>query len=159
MSDYVQNRVQFEYADIEEAFPNVDSQHMPCGEFVLLQVRAAKGITGGGIILSDESKAVERDNTQVAKVIAVGPVAFHNRTTSEPWACGPWYKVGDFVRIPRYGGDRWHLTHERKEPEKKKGGIVIPSKSLSIEVEFALFRDTDIRSVITGDPLRVKAFL
>lgn len=39
-----------------------------------------------------------------ALVVAVGPVAFRNRDTGELYAGAPWFKVGDWVHIPRTEG-------------------------------------------------------
>ena len=157
--DYPVNKVEFEYSDLEEAFPSIDCQHAPCGPFVVVQIRTPKTVTKGGIILSDDSKAVEQDNTQVAKVIAIGPQAFRDKFTGEEWAGGAWYAVGDFVRAPKYGGDRWNVKAQRKEGEKKVGKIVIPAKTTDCEAQFAMFRDTDIRMKVRGDPRRIKSFL
>ena len=132
---------------LDEAFPDVDCGHKPLAEFVIVQIRAAKRKTAGGIILAAEGRDTELDNTQVAKVVAIGPAAFTNRSTGEPWAGGAWYKVGDFVRAPKYGGDRWVVSHETTE----NGQRVVD------KVQFALFKDLDQRALVIGDPLAVKA--
>lgn len=158
-TDFVHNKIEFEYADLEEAFPVVDPQHVPPGNYVLVQLRTPKTMTKHGIILPDDSQAVERDNTQVAKVISIGPAAFHHRYSGEPFYGGPWYEVGDFVRAPKYGGDRWQISYERKEPEKTINGVVIPAVNSKVDAFFAIFTDTDIRAKVTGDPRLIKSFL
>ena len=35
--DVTPNQIEFSYQDLEEAFPNVDPQHAPHGEFVVVQ--------------------------------------------------------------------------------------------------------------------------
>lgn len=157
--DYVANKIEFEYADLEEAFPTVDPQHSPNGEFVIVQLRTPKQVTAGGIILTSESQQTEQDNTQVAKVVAVGPVAFRNRQTGEEWAGGAWYNPGDYVRCPKYGGDRWRIKATKVTKGRKVGNIEIPDKTEETEAIFALFMDKDIRLNVTGDPRRIKAFL
>ena len=132
---------------LDEAFPDVDCGHKPLAEFVIVQIRVAKRKTAGGIILAAEGRDTELDNTQVAKVIAIGPMAFTNRSTGEPWAGGAWYQVGDFVRAPKYGGDRWVVPFERIEN----------GKPIVDKVQFALFKDLDQRALVVGDPLAVKA--
>ena len=132
---------------LEEAFPDIDCGHKPLAEFVIVQIRIAKRRTSGGILLIDEGMDRELDNTQVAKVVAIGPMAFTNRSTGEPWAGGAWYKVGDYVRAPKYGGDRWVVPFERIENGQK----VID------KVQFALFKDLDQRALVIGDPLAIKA--
>ncbi len=99
---------------LEEAFPDVDPNFEPYGSLVLLQVRVAKRKVSkdSAIELPDEVRATIQANTQVAKVIAHGPLAYCNRSTGEKWPEGAWAKPGEFVRIPRYTGDRWEVKHE-----------------------------------------------
>ena len=129
---------------LEDAFPNIDFGVTPLGSRVLVQVRLPKEKTAGGIILSDYSKAAEQDNTQVAKVIAVGPLAFKNRETMTPWPEGAWAKPGDYVFVPKYAGSRWY----RKAPNRT-----------DVRVEFVIFNDLDMVGVVNGDPLAVQARL
>lgn len=96
-----------QYDSLEEAFPVADPCLEPFGSDIIIQLRSPKRKSGGGIILTDETRAIDADNTQVGKVIAIGPVAFHNRETLAPWPEGAWAKPGDYVRVPKYGGDRW----------------------------------------------------
>lgn len=142
MQAYDMNKVEFEYEGEEDAFPKVDPGVKPFGSRVLLQIRRAKTKTKGGIILAGETRDTEMWNTQVAKVIAMGPLAFHNRNTMEPWPEGSWVKVGSYVRAPKYGGDRWSVRVEDGE-----------------EILFVLFNDLDLLGEITGDPLAMKSFL
>ena len=114
----------------------------PLGSRVLLQLRSAKRKTKGGIILTEEIRDTEQWNTQVAKVIALGPLAFHDRKAMTLWPEGAWVAVGDYVRAPKYGGDRWSITDASGD-----------------EVLFVLFNDLDLIGVVEGDPLAVKAFI
>ena len=70
-------------SEINEAFPEMDFGIKPTGSRVLVQIRRPKSKIGS-IILSDYTKDAEQDNTQVAKVIATGPLSFRNRNTMEP---------------------------------------------------------------------------
>jgi co-chaperonin GroES (HSP10) len=106
-ADRIVQKGKVNYDSLEEAFPVADPCLEPFGSDVIVQLRTPKRQTSGGILLSDETRAVDADNTQVAKVIAIGPVAFHNRETLEMWPEGPWAAPGDYVRVPKYGGDRW----------------------------------------------------
>lgn len=142
MQAYEMNKVEFQYDGEEDAFPAIDPGVQPFGSRVLLQIRRAKSKTKGGIILAGETRDTETWNTQVAKVIALGPLAFHNRNTMEPWPEGHWVKIGDYVRAPKYGGDRWSVRMDDGD-----------------EVLFCLFNDLDLLGKITGDPLAMKAFL
>jgi len=142
MQAYEMNKVEFAYDGEADAFPDIDPGVRPFGSRVLLQIRRAKTKTKGGIILAGETRDTETWNTQVAKVRALGPLAFHNRNTMEPWPEGSWVKIGTYVRAPKYGGDRWSVHVGDGE-----------------EILFVLFNDLDLLGEITGDPLAMKAFL
>jgi len=135
------NQVIFQYDGEADAFPPVDPGVRPFGSRVLVQVRRAKNVTKGGVHIPGEARDTEAWNTQVAKVVGLGPLAYKNRNTMEPWPEGDWVKVGTYVRCPKYGGDRWSTRHDGDE------------------VVFVLFNDHDIVGEITGDPLAMKAFL
>lgn len=141
MQAYEMNKVEFQYDGENDAFPDIDPGVQPFGSRVLLQIRKAKSKTKGGIILAGETRDTETWNTQVAKVRAMGPLAFHNRNTMEPWPEGAWVSVGDYVRAPKYGGDRWSVRDGEEE------------------ILFVIFNDLDLLGKITGDPLAMKAFL
>jgi co-chaperonin GroES (HSP10) len=136
------NKVQFEYSGLDEAFPPIDAGVKPFGSRVLCQIRLAKRKTKGGIILTGDTKDTETWNTQVAKVVAVGDLAFKNRNTQEPWPEGSWAKPGDFVRVPKYGGDKWTVKIDDDQ-----------------EVIFVILNDLDLIGAVTGDPLAMKAFV
>ena len=135
------NSVEFSYDGLDEAFPPCDAGVKPFGSRVLCQIRTPKTKTKGGIILTGDVRETEHYNTQVAKVIDVGSLAFKNRNTMESWPEGSWCEVGDFVRVPRYGGDRWSV----KTPDGDEAIVVI-------------FNDRDLVGKVTGDPLAIRAF-
>jgi len=128
--------------ELEEAFPAVDAGVQPFGSRVLVQIRTPKAKSKGGIILTTNTVDTERWNTQVAKVVSVGSLAFRNRNTQEHWPEGAWCVQGDFVRVPKYGGDRWEVAINRDD-----------------SAMFVIFNDLDIIGRVTGDPLTVKAFI
>ena len=131
------------YESIDQAFPEADPGLKPFGSRVLVQVRTPMTKTRGGIHLPDESRETEFWNTQVAKVIALGPVAYRNRDTLELWPEGEWVQPGAFVRVPKYGGDRWE----------------VPVPSSQDDALFVLFNDLELNGEITGDPLDMVAFI
>src|SRR6202000_3419010 len=88
--------------EIAEAFPDIDPGFEPFGSSVLVKLRSAKSKTKGGIILVNDTQETEKWNTQIAKVIKLGPLAFHNRDKVELWPEGAWCKAGDYVRISKY---------------------------------------------------------
>lgn len=141
MQEFSMNKIVFDYENLEEAFPNVDAGVRPYGSRVLCQIRLTKEKTKSGLFITSETKETERWNTQVAKVIDIGSLAFKNRNTQEPWPEGAWCKIGDFVRVPKYGGDKWSVKHGDEE------------------VIFVILNDLDLVGEITGDPLAFKAFL
>ena len=131
---------------MEEAWPEVDPLHEPCGSSVIVQVRSPKTKTSGGILLVEDTQDTIKWNTVTAKVIAVGPVAFRNRSTLEPWPEGSWFVPGDFVRAPKYGGDRWEVVYK-------------DSQGVENAALFVLCNDLDLRARVKGDPRKVVAFV
>lgn len=133
-------------AAIQEAFPEVDPGAVPVGGRILVQWRQTiKKTTSSGIMLVEETKETEKWNNQVAKVIALGPLAFKKRDTLEPWPEGSWVQVGDFVRLPKWGGDRWEVPFGN--PDEGETAL------------FSVFNDHEVIAKVTGDPLKVRAFL
>jgi co-chaperonin GroES (HSP10) len=130
--------------EIKWAFPEVDSGIQPLGSRVLVQLRRVKKTTASGIILANESREHEKYNTQIAKVICLGPLAFKKRDTMEPWPEGIWANVGDFVRVPKYGGDRFEvqIPDEPEEPAL-----------------FMLINDHELIAKINGDPMKYWEYL
>jgi co-chaperonin GroES (HSP10) len=129
---------------IAEAFPAVDAGIQPFGSRVLIQIRTPKKKSAGGIIIDIHgSNETEKWNTQIGKVVALGPLAFKNRNDMKPWPEGDWCKAGEHVRVAKYGGDRWEVK--------------IPGKDES--AMFVIFNDLDIIGQVTGDPLAIRAFI
>jgi len=133
----------YSYAAISEAFPDVQCGILPFGSRVLVQIRTPKTQSAGGIYMPNETRETEIWNTQVAKVIAMGPGAFRNRDTLELWPEGEWCHEGHFVRVPKYGGDRWQV------PVPQTGESAL----------FTIFRDLDIIGRVEGDPLAIVAYI
>ncbi len=129
---------------LEQAFPIVDPGIKPVGERILVQVRRPPSHTGGGLIRTEDNRDLIQWNEQTAKIIAVGDLAFKNKTTLEPWPEGAWAKVGDFIRIPLHKNDKWSVNI---------GAIA------GEYVLFGTIRDVEVLGVITGDPLTVKTLL
>lgn len=125
------------------AFPEVEAGLVPYGSRVLVQIRTPMTVTDGGIVIPEEARETEKWNTQVAKVISLGPVAFKNRETLNAWPEGDWCQAGTFVRCPKYGGDKFEL----------------PVPGSQDPALFVLFNDLDLLGEFTGDPLKIKAFI
>jgi len=134
-------------AELDWAFPVVDPGAKPLGGRILVQLRRTKQkTTGAGIILVEETKETEKWNNMVAKVLMIGPLAFKNRDTMESWPEGSWCSVGDYIRVPKWGGDRWEV--------KVPGEDDLEDPAL-----FMVLNDHEVIATVTGDPLAMKAFL
>jgi len=133
-------------AELAWAFPSVDPGAKPLGARILVQLRRTKKkTTSAGIILVEETKETEKWNNMVAKVIAVGPLAFKKRDTMEPWPEGSWCEVGDYLRVPKWGGDRWEVPVEG-EPDED-------------QALFMVLNDHEVIAKVTGNPLAMRAFI
>lgn len=138
----------FSDADIAWAFPSVDPGAKPLGARILVQLRRTKKkTTSAGIILVEETKETEKWNNMVAKVIEIGPLAFRNRDTNEPWPEGSWCAVGDYIRVPKWGGDRWEV----KVPGE--------DDSLDDPALFMILNDHEVIAKVTCNPLSMRAFI
>lgn len=129
-------------ADQLSVFPQVEPLSRPLGTRVLVQIRSPKSKTKGGIILTTDIQDVEKHNTQLGRVLAVGPVAFKSRTTLEPWPEGQWVKPGDFVRVPKHGGDKYEVE--------------LPNGDTAL---FVTFNDHEMIAKWLGDPVTAKAYI
>ena len=94
-----------------DCFPAVDPGIKLKGNRIVVQLRKAKDVSKGGIILVSDTKATEKWNEVIAKVVAVGPLAYRDLNTLQPWPEGAWAEPGDLVRVIKYGGDRWAVPH------------------------------------------------
>lgn len=139
-----EHRSSLAYESVDQAFPEVDPGLKPFGSRVLVQIRTPMRKTKGGIHVPEESRETELWNTQVSKVIALGPVAYRNRDTLDLWPEGEWVSPGMFVRCPKYGGDRWQV----EVPGSRDPAL------------FVLFNDLDLGGEIPEDNvLEVIAFI
>ena len=132
------------------SFPEVMPPVFPCGNRILVQLRTPGSFrtmaNGVKLYFPDESVDGEKFRTTTALVRALGPVAFHNRSTMALWPEGAWATPGTFIRVPLYGGDRMEVPH--KVDGTERNGI------------FVILNDTDVIGVITADdPASVKTLL
>ena len=133
-------------AELAWAFPSVDPGAKPLGGRILVQLRRTKKKTSGsGIILVEETKETEKWQNMVAKVIYVGPLAFKHRDTMQSWPEGSWCEPGDFIRVPKWGGDRWEVE--------------VPGQPDEDPALFAVFNDHEVIAKVLGNPLNMKAYL
>lgn len=128
------------------AFPEIQAGQFPFGGRVIVQLRRIKK-SAGKIILVEETKENEKWNNMIGKVVAIGPLAFKNRDTMASWPEGSWAQVGDYVRVPRWGGDRWERFVSTEE-----NGDLNP-------VLFMTINDHELIARVTDDPLSFKAYV
>jgi co-chaperonin GroES (HSP10) len=134
-------------AELAWAFPSVDPGAQPLGGRILVQLRRThKKATSAGIILVEETKETEKWNNMVAVVVALGPLAYKNRDTMEYWPEGTWIQVGDYIRVPKWGGDRWEV--------KVPGDDDYEDPAL-----FMILNDHEVIAKLTGDPMAMRAIL
>jgi co-chaperonin GroES (HSP10) len=133
-------------AEMAWAFPSVDPGAKPLGGRILVQLRRTKKkATSAGIILVEETKETEKWNNMVAKVIEVGPLAFKHRDTMVAWPEGAWCSAGDYIRVPKWGGDRWEVE--------------VPGEDDEDPALFMILNDHEIIAKVTGNPLLMRAFV
>jgi co-chaperonin GroES (HSP10) len=134
-------------ADMAWAFPDVEPGMQPFGGRVVVQLRRIKKkATNSGIILVEETKENEKWNNMIGKVVAMGPLAFKNRDTMQSWPEGTWAQVGDYVRVPKWGGDRWEIK--------------VPGEdALEDPVLFMTLNDHELIAKVLGNPLSFKAYV
>ena len=134
-------------SELAWAFPAVEPGAVPLGGRILVQLRRTKKkSTSSGIILVEETRETEKWQNMVAKVLAIGPIAFKHRDTMQPWPEGTWCEVGDYIRVPKWGGDRWEV--------QVPGEDAFEDPAL-----FMVLNDHEVIAKLTGDPLSMKAFL
>ena len=134
-------------AELAWAFPSVEPGARPLGGRILVQLRRTKKkATSAGIILIEETKETEKWQNMVAKVIEIGPLAFKHRDTMQSWPEGSWCVAGDFIRVPKWGGDRWEVK--------------VPNEDdLEDPALFMILNDHEAIAKVVGDPLAMKAYL
>jgi len=133
-------------AELAWAFPDVTPGQAPFGGRVIIQLRRIKK-HAGKIILVEETKENEKWNNMIGRVVAIGTLASKNRDTMQPWAEGSWAQVGDYVRVPPWGGDRW----ERPVVTEENGDLN--------PVLFMTINDHELIAKVTDDPLSFKAYV
>jgi hypothetical protein len=168
------NNTEFGYDSVDEAFPQVAIPVKPFGDFAVFQIRHPKKKTRAGIILGAESRSTEHYNTQIAKVIALGPLCFQSQVKHEVidpltglreevlklalWPEKEWFRPGDFVRVPKYGGDRltvpWEYVEMVTDPQTGRQ----EKETVREDIIIAIFRVKNILALETN-PLAGKAYI
>lgn len=113
---------------IVDSFPEIEPGFVPFGVDVLVQLKTSASKSKGGIMLAAATKEVNDENTMVARVIRLGPLAYRNRDTAQLWPEGVWAQPGSVVLVPKWGGFRFERT--------------LPSGD---KARFCIFKDLEIR--------------
>ena len=132
--------------ELQWAFPDVKPGQAPYGGRVVVQLRRIKKTTASKIILVSETKETEKWQNMIGRVVEIGPLAFKNRETMESWPEGSWAQVGDYVRVPKWGGDRWERAVPNEEDNEDP-------------VLFMTINDHELIAKVTDDPLSFKAYV
>jgi hypothetical protein len=62
------------------------------------------------------------------------------------WPEGSWCEAGEFIRVPKWGGDRWEVPVPGEEANEERA-------------LFMVLNDHEVIAKLTGDPLAMRAFL
>ena len=119
----------------KQHFPEVDPCVKPCGAKIIVQLRTLKEKSSGGIIIAKDTRDFNNGNTQLGRIVAVGGIAFRDRSSGEEWKEGKWAEIGDIVIMPRWGGFRFEMPIPGRE-----------EKAI-----FAVFDDTNVQMVVDGN--------
>lgn len=126
-------------SDLKSAFPEVDPGIKPLGPRILVQLRLTRSKTNSGLVIVKDTKDFNDSIAQFAKVIAFGPLAFCDRNTGKEWPEKAWCKIGDIVRCPKYGGDRF----AKKVGEDNIIFVIFDDKLINAVINYETFTDLD----------------
>ena len=127
------------------AFPDVSPGMAPLGGRIIVQLRRIKK-RKGRIVLVEETKESEKWNNMIGRIVAIGPLAYKNRDTMQSWPEGSWVQAGDYVRVPKWGGDRWEI----KDPADDEN---------EDPVLFMTLNDHEVIAKVISNPLSFKAYV
>ena len=113
----------------DQHFPEVDSGLEVLGGGILIQGKFIPQKSRGGIIITENTRKMDSYDVMIGKVVGIGPLAYKNKETLEPWKEGPWCKIGDIVSIPRTGS-----RYSKRFPDGE-------------EIHFVLVGDTEVKVV------------
>ena len=94
-----------ETTSVQEEDPDISGFRIT-GHKLLLRPLHVEGITKGGLHIASKTMHDISYLMNICKVLDVGPRAYKQEIFNET---GPWCKQGDFVLIPRLGGQKIKL--------------------------------------------------
>jgi len=116
--------------DVLEGKRTASQLPCPCGWTVLIALPEKEDKTEGGVYVPEELRDREHTASITGMVLKMGPDAYQDK---EKFPTGPYCKVGDWIMMKSYSGDR----------------LVIHGQ------EFRLINDNHVRAVV-DDPRGVK---
>lgn len=125
-------------------FPPIECPIEPIEDRIVVQLRRPPVTTKSGLILASDTRATEKWNECVGKIIAIGKEA---EKTAESWGL----QENDFVRIPLYGGDRIAVTC----PDNYK----FSGESESADILLVTLRVHEVLSKIVVDPTTIQTYI
>ena len=128
---------------LDELFPEFDCPIQPIDERITVQVQSARTKTNSGLFLAQDTQDAEKWHQQTAKVVALGERAFTHKNGLRLPDPKEVYGIGDFVRVPLYGGDKVEV----------RTGVDQDT------VLFVTYKWYEIIAQITGDPLSIKTII
>jgi co-chaperonin GroES (HSP10) len=116
------------------AWPDVPCGKEPIGCWIICQYKMVQQTTKSGLVLKTQ-QTMEDDqfSMSAARVVAIGAGAFRDQETGKEFYGTPWFKVGDFVRIPLTGMDRYKVDTDWGE------------------VHFAYMKDLHVKAIDTAE--------
>ena len=84
----------------------IDRMPQPTGWRMLILPYRGKGVTSGGIAITNTTLDEDQIQTVVGFVLKQGPLAYADK---EKFPEGPWCKEKEWVVFPRYAGSRFRI--------------------------------------------------
>ena len=84
----------------------IDRMPQPTGWRMLILPYRGKGVTSGGIAITNTTLDEDQIQTVVGFVLKQGPLAYADK---EKFPKGPWCKEKEWVVFPRYAGSRFRI--------------------------------------------------
>lgn len=84
----------------------IERMPSPAGWRMLVMPYKGKGVTEGGIVLTEQTLERNQITSVCAYVLKMGPLAYQD---AKKFPNGPWCKEGDWVIFPRYAGSRFRI--------------------------------------------------
>jgi hypothetical protein len=102
-------------AKIRGLFPDLACPYQPYQGWVIVQDRTVAAKTGGGVLLSDLTIAMGKQQQTIARVVAIGDLAGWDDLSAGYLPGWPWFHLGSFVKLSPHGAQRWDVEGDGGE--------------------------------------------